>query len=280
MNVFKLPLTLCDDLMKQIKLYWWGSEKGKRKTQWVPWEKMIQLKGYGGLGFRDLRLFNQALLAHQVWRLVAFPDSLCARVLMAKYYPQENLLDTVVAYDASQTWGAIEHGLELMKKGIINRIGNGQATRIWRDNWLPRPMSLWPSGSCRPCRLRKVSHLIRQGSGSWHEAVVHRYFYPWDVDEILKMKLPSVDMSDSVAWHYEKFGLFSVKSAYRLALMIDHDLGSSGSSTAPDGGRMVWKNLWNLSIPPKIKVFLWRVTNNELATNATRNYRHMTPTSC
>jgi hypothetical protein len=80
-------------------------------------------------------------------------------------------------------------------------------------------MSLRPTDSCRPCRLRKVSHLIRQGSGSWDEAVVHRYFYPWDVDEILKMKLPSVDMSDCVDWHYEKSGLFSVKSAYRLALM-------------------------------------------------------------
>jgi hypothetical protein len=124
---------------------------------------MIQLKGYGGLGFRDLKLFNQALLAHQAWRLVAFLDSLCARVLKAKYYSWGNLLDTVVAYDASQTWRAIEHGLELLKKGIINHIGNGQATRIWRDNWLPRPMSLRPTGSCRPCRLRKVSHLIWQG---------------------------------------------------------------------------------------------------------------------
>jgi hypothetical protein len=94
------------------------------------------------------------------------------------------------------------------------------------------------------------------------------------------MKLPSVDMSDSVAWHYEKSSLFSIKSAYRLALMTDHDLGSSGSSTVPDGGRMIWKKLWNLSIPPKIKVFLWRTTNNGLATNANRNYRHMTPTSC
>jgi predicted secreted protein len=53
------------------------------------------------------------------------------------------------------------------------------------------------------------------------------------------MKLPSVDMSDSVAWHYEKSSLFSIKSAYRSALMTDHDLGSSGSSTVPDGGRMI-----------------------------------------
>jgi hypothetical protein len=47
------------------------------------------------------------------------PDSLCVRVLKAKYYSQGNLLDTVVAYDASQTWRAIEHGLELLKKGTV-----------------------------------------------------------------------------------------------------------------------------------------------------------------
>jgi hypothetical protein len=89
------------------------------------------------------------------------------------------------------------------------------------------------------------------------------------------MKLPSVDMPDIIAWHYEKSGLFFVKSLYRLALMTDHDLGSSGSSTTPDGSRMDWKILWNLSIPPKIKVFFWRAANNGLATNANMNYRHI-----
>jgi hypothetical protein len=81
MSVFKLPLTLCDELMKQIRAFWWGAENGRRKMQWIPWEKMLMPKGFGGMGFRDLRLVNQAMLARQAWRLLAFPDSLCARVL-------------------------------------------------------------------------------------------------------------------------------------------------------------------------------------------------------
>jgi len=48
---------------------------------------LVLPKGFGGMGFKDLRLMNQALLARQAWRLVAFHDSLCARALKAKYYP-------------------------------------------------------------------------------------------------------------------------------------------------------------------------------------------------
>jgi len=37
-------------------------------------------------------LFNLAMLAKQVWRLLTNPDSLCARVLRARYYPNGELL--------------------------------------------------------------------------------------------------------------------------------------------------------------------------------------------
>lgn len=111
MSVFKLPLTLCDDLMRQIRAFWWGSNKGKRKVQPVPWQTMIKPKCYGGMGFKDLLLFNKALLAHQAWRFIHRPDSLCARVLKAKYYPHGALLDTMFAADASPTWRAIKYGL-------------------------------------------------------------------------------------------------------------------------------------------------------------------------
>lgn len=71
------------------------------------------------MGFKDLKLFNQALLAKQAWRLLTFPESLCAKVLKAKYFPNGNLLDTPIAVSSSQTWRAIEFGLELLKQGVI-----------------------------------------------------------------------------------------------------------------------------------------------------------------
>jgi hypothetical protein len=68
-------------------------------------------KCHGGMGFRDLRLFNQALLAKQAWRLIEKSDSLCARLLKANYFPSRNLIDTAFIQNSSPCWQGIMHGL-------------------------------------------------------------------------------------------------------------------------------------------------------------------------
>jgi hypothetical protein len=82
-------------------------------------------KGYGGMGFQDLKLFNQPLLARQAWKLIQLPKSLCAKLLRARYYPNGELIDTIFPSEGSPTWKAVEHGLDLLKKGIVWRIGSG-----------------------------------------------------------------------------------------------------------------------------------------------------------
>lgn len=86
---------------------------------WVAWDKLVLPKFKGGFGCRDMRAFNQVLLAKQAWRLIDRPDSLCARLLKARYYPNGNLVDTVCTDNASVLWRGIEHGLELLKKVLF-----------------------------------------------------------------------------------------------------------------------------------------------------------------
>jgi hypothetical protein len=119
MGLFKLPATLCDEMTPLIRYFWWGEKGGQQKVHWMALEKLLMPKSMSGIGFKDLKCFNQALLARQAWRLIQFPDSLVTRLLKAKYYPNSNLVDTVFPSDTSPTWRAIEHGLELVKKGII-----------------------------------------------------------------------------------------------------------------------------------------------------------------
>jgi hypothetical protein len=140
-GVFKLPDTLCYEMTRMIRCFWWGEEAGQRKVHWMAWEKLLLSKCCGGIGFWDMRLFNLALLARQAWRLIHDPASLGVQILKAKYYPNGELTDTAFPKESS-TEKAIEHGLELVKKGIIWRIGAGDKVQIWRDSWIPRPTSL------------------------------------------------------------------------------------------------------------------------------------------
>jgi hypothetical protein len=82
--------------------------------------------------------------------------ALCARVLRAKYFHQGNLLDMAPATEASNTWHAIEYGVDLLRCGAIYRVGDGDTIRIWRDNWIPRPPSLKPTRSRRTRQLRSL----------------------------------------------------------------------------------------------------------------------------
>ena len=63
MSCFLLPKSLCDELNSMVSKFWWGQKNNDHKLAWMRWEKLYTPKACGGMGFRDLRSFNLALLA-------------------------------------------------------------------------------------------------------------------------------------------------------------------------------------------------------------------------
>ena len=82
--------------------------------------------------------------------------------------------------------------------------------------------------------------------------------------------------TDVLAWAFEKHGRYSVRSAYRLlkqdqmekAMEKDREASGSGAYTA-------WPALWKLDVPPKIRVFWWRVLHKSLPSKAELKRRHV-----
>ncbi|KAL0313492.1 UNVERIFIED_CONTAM: putative mitochondrial protein [Sesamum radiatum] len=103
--------------------------------------KLCASKQEGGLGFRKLGLFNPAMLAKQIWRIITNPDSLLSRMLKQKYYPNSEVLLATVGPGSSITWRSILAARELFLAGMRWHIGIGQGVCIWKDKWIPRPLS-------------------------------------------------------------------------------------------------------------------------------------------
>ena len=107
MSCFKLPNTLCDELTGMVRQFWWGQVKDEKKLAWMSWEKMCLPKEKGGMGFRDLKLFNLALLAKQGWRLQTNTSSLFYCVYKAKYFPRCDFLEANLGRQPSFAWRSI-----------------------------------------------------------------------------------------------------------------------------------------------------------------------------
>ena len=137
MSCFKLPNALCDDLTSMIRNFWWGQKEEDKKITWLSWEKMCEPKSNGGMGFRQLKQFNLALLAKQCWRLQTRQDSLVYKVLKAKYFPLCEFVEASLGNNPSFSWRSIMFAQMVVKEGLRWRVGNSTNIYIWGDKWLP-----------------------------------------------------------------------------------------------------------------------------------------------
>jgi hypothetical protein len=152
--------------------------------------------------------------------------------------------------------------MELVKARMVWRIGNGNNVNIWDDPWLPRGITRRVITPRNGSILQKVADLINPITGTWDVQLINDIFLQEDAETILTIPLYE-GMEDLVAWHPDLKGMFSVKSAYALAIKYRDSLNQADASTsASQQGNQLWKKIWGLTVPNKIKMFMWRLAHN------------------
>jgi len=209
MSVFKLPSNLCHAIQSMINRFWWNHTLQRRKIHWVSSDHLCDSKDDGGLGFREMEAFNDALLAKQVWRLLTEENTLVYRLLKARYFRSGELMTAALGSKPSFTWRSIWGAREMIEHGSRWLIGNGETVRVWTDRWLPRPYSFRPITSGQGTDTSTlVAEFIDKANGRWKEREVRETFLPCDAKIIYSLPLCLTWPNDKLIWHFSANGEF------------------------------------------------------------------------
>ena len=266
MSVFQLPVKLCEEFQALCARFWWGQVGNERKIHWLSWEKLTRPKADEGMGFKDLWQFNLAMLAKQGWGMLQDQESLLGRCLKSRYFPRCNFLEAIDSPNSSFTWKSIIAAKPLIQKGACWRVGNGNSIRVLRDAWIPN----YPTNKVlHPARNVQedcmVVDLIDSDTRWWDREFIMQHFNREDGEPILHVPLSERVIFDSIVWTFSKSGEYIVRFGYHVARQLQKEADWVKCSIRAVGGA-VWKVLWKLKLPNKIKVFGWRTCCNVLPT--------------
>ena len=159
-------------------------------------------------------------------------------------------------------------------------MGNACGTRIWLDKWLPSPSTYKVSSpiSILPQDAR-FETLIDLETRIWKSELVQQVFLPHEADIICGIALSASLPADKKIWAPTMNGLFSVRSAHKIARELGPRVITREMS---DGTRLrsFWKQLWGCNIPHKVCHFTWRAYRDILPTKVNLVHRKVLRDSC
>jgi hypothetical protein len=104
------------------------------------------------------------------------------------------------------------------------------------------------------------------------------FFTLADVAVITSIPLSTRRQDDFWAWHFEKCGLFSVRSAYRWLAHHKYLARSAGASDR-QAVQKEWSMLWGIKVSSKVRVFLWRLARCSLPSKDVLLHRNISDSS-
>ena len=175
----------------------------------------------------------------------------------------------------SYAWHSILKCQDALLKGVKWRVGNRESIGVWSNAWLP---------SCDHSKILspivdgfeeiRVVDLIDLRVRQWGSNLFHRLFNPQEISLIKSIPIWSANTENKLIWPYTSLGQYTVQSVYRV-LAKENAINPPNENLNPSNE--VWKVVWGLSMPNKLKSFLWRACRDALPTKVNLKKRKVIP---
>lgn len=144
--------------------------------------------------------------------------------------------------------------------------------RLLGGSWVPslpgfKLSSTKPANSC----IDRVYDVIDSRKRQWDKQKLAGKVSAIELEAILDLSLPVVDRVDQLVWHFSSNGIYSV----------NHSMTKRKENPEPSfkPSKAVWKSVWKMKAPNKVKNFWWRVCKNSLAAKENLFRRRCAPSN-
>ncbi|GKV39902.1 hypothetical protein SLEP1_g47602 [Rubroshorea leprosula] len=287
MSVYLIPkgtILLLDQIRRR---FLWGGTEGGKKINWVKWEVVCKDKKKGGLGVKDLRKFNMAILGKWWGKLVSEEKGLWKKIIFEKYgkagehsyywLREENNSGTKWWRDICRVNTIAGENRGWLSDGFNLKVGEGVSTNFWWDNWrgegclankYPRLYSLSTG------KDNKIPQMGEWLNGKWEWNLQwRRNLFSWEIQQARDLQKDIQDIRlirgkpDLWEWAHSKDGTFSTNSAYQILTR----------ETRSEQHGMELQNVWNKLIPNKISAFSWQLLQDKIPTKLNLHKRGIIP---
>ncbi|OMO96501.1 hypothetical protein COLO4_15233 [Corchorus olitorius] len=113
----------------------------------------------------------------------------------------------------------------------------------------------------------KVGEIMNKEIGAWQLDGIQQWNTKEEECAIQEIPVHEGNEPDLVIWPNDKSGVDTVKSGYATCKKAEAIHAGSKASSSNQIDKRVWKEIWQINAPSKVKVFLWRMCKGALATN-------------
>lgn len=134
-TAFSLPKGCLKDIEKLCNRFLWVGDLSRRTSAKVSWKEICLPKSEGGLGLRNLLVWNKSLNLKLVWLLFSSSGSLWVAWMREHRFKRNSFWSIEVKITDSWIWKFLMALRNIAKALLSCTVGDGKQISFWFDNW-------------------------------------------------------------------------------------------------------------------------------------------------